>query len=261
MHRPAIITYLTDSNDSWIPRTLAQQSTLPNSDQQRCGNSNGLSCTNTGTSLIVDGTELTSTHDLAALTRSSNTAATESEPSSFGARQLDIPNSRLLAEDEGGVLIVDRASAQGNLECPFNLLFCLQTFSNMEDWVRHSVTHFRRAGPPDLSQCCFCDAHFDSSSGISSWAKRMEHVAFHHRLGDRLAHARPDFGLYTHLWNKRLITDAEYRDIKGNHSDRSRAVQAAQAYPSPPESPEEQSKVYTDTFSVSRGRRERERQG
>ena len=254
--RPAIITYLSDPDDSRMLRTLAQQSTLPNSDRNRRGNNDRPPRTDTGTSLLVGGTELTSTHDLAALTTSMRTAATESEPSSFGARQLDISNSRLLAEAEGGVLVVDRASAQGNLECPFNLLFCLKTFSNIEDWVKHSVTHFGEVGPPESNRCCFCEAKFNSSSDVHSWAKRMNHIAFHHQLSCRLAHARPDFELYTYMWNKRLIDDAEYRDIKGNHQNRSQAVRA---YPSPPESPEEQPKVYTDTFSNSRNHRGRER--
>lgn len=207
--------------------------------------------------MLVGGSEDTSSqsHDLAALTTSPSLATSESLPSSVGIRQLEIANSRLLAEGEGGVLVVHPVRAEGNLECPFNLLFCLQTFSNVEEWVQHSMTHFRGVAPPDSNQCCFCDAKFVSSNAISSWAKRMVHVAYHHQCGCRLAAARPDFELYTYLWNKRLITDGEHRDIKGNHEDRARA---ARAYPSPPESPEEP-RAYTDTYSNSRRRRERQR--
>jgi len=203
--------------------------------------------------------EQTSCHDLPTLTRASSVATTKSESSSLGVRQMGILNSRLLlAEEEGGVLVDNRAPAQGNLECPFNLLFCLKTFSNMEDWVGHSLTHFSNVGPPDSNHCCFCDARFSSSSEISGWARRMEHVACHHRLGDKLAHARPDFELYTYLWNNRLITNAEYRDLKGNNEDRS---QAARAYPPHPEFSEKPPKVYTDTYSNSGRRRDRGRQG
>lgn len=121
-------------------------------------------------------------------------------------------------------------------------------------WVKHSMTHFRHVGPPDSNKCCFCDEPFKSMPGLSSWAQRMEHVAYHHLLGCRLAHGRPDFELYNYLWNNRLISDADYRDLKGNNDERS---QAAQAYPSPPESPEEQPRAYTNTYSSSRIRRER----
>jgi hypothetical protein len=102
--------------------------------------------------------EQTSCHDLPTLTRVSSIATTKSESSSLGARQMVISDSRLLlAEEEGSVLVDNRVPAQGNLECPFNLLFCFKTFSNMEDWVGHSLTHFSNVGPPDYNHCCFCD--------------------------------------------------------------------------------------------------------
>jgi hypothetical protein len=255
VQRPAIVTYLRDTTDSRLPQRLAEQSTFPPSEAHRGGSGHGLPGSSTGTSMLVAGSKHTSSHDLAALTTSPSLTTSESVPSSVGIRQLEIANSRLLAEGEGGVLVVDPVRTEGNLECPFNLLFCLETFSKMEDWVKHSMTHFREIGPPDFNQCCFCDAKFDSSTAIFSWAKRMEHVAYHHQYGCRLAAARPDFELYTYLWNKRLITDDEYRDLKGNNEDRARA---ARAYPSPPESPEEP-KAYTDTYSNSRSRRERQR--
>lgn len=196
--------------------------------------------------------EQTSRHDCPTLTRASSVATTQSESSSLGTRQLGILNSRLLlAEEEGGVLIDNRVPAQGNLECPFNLLHCFKTFSNMEDWIGHSLTHFSNIGPPYSSRCCFCDAWF-SSSEISGWARRMDHVAYHHRVGEKLTHAQPDFELYTYLWNNRLITDAEYRDLRGNNEDRARA---ARAYP------EEQPKAYTDTYSPRRHDRERRGRG
>ena len=202
--------------------------------------------------MLVSGSEHTSIHDLAALTTTSRITASESEPSSFGARQLDISSQRLLAEGEDGVLFISRTRTEGNLECPFNFLFCLETFARMEDWVQHSMTHFRNARPPDSNRCCFCDASFQSSPTESSWAQRMTHIAYHHQLGSRLAHARPDFELYRYLWNKHLISDIDYRDLMGNYASRS------QAYPSSPGSPEE--KVYTDMYSGSRERRARGRQ-
>ncbi len=203
--------------------------------------------------------EQISCHDLPTLIRASSIATTKSESSSLGARQLMISDSRLLlAEEESDVLVDNRVPAQGNLECSFNLLFCFKTFSNMEDWVGHSLTHFSNVDPPDYNHCCFCDARFSSSSEITGWARRMKHVACHHRLDVKLTYARPDFELYTYLWNNRLITNAEYRGLKGNNEDRSRA---ARAYSPHPEFSEESSKIYIDTNSNSRTRRNRERQG
>ena len=252
---------MADRNEPRLSRVLAEQSRFLDSEREQGGNHRGLPCSTIRTSMLVSGSQHTSSHDLAALTTAPSLTASESECTSFGVRQLEYPTSRLLAEGEGGVLVIDRTKTEGNLECPFNLLFCLKTFAKLEDWVKHSMTHFGRAGPPDSSRCCFCDATFQSSPEVSSWAQRMTHVAYHHQLNERLAHARPDFELYTYLWNKHLISDADYRDLRGNHAGRSKAAQAtqaSQAYPSPPVSPEES--VYTDTYSHSRARRGRGRQ-
>ena len=81
----------------------------------------------------------------------------------------------------------------------------------------------------------------------------MEHIASHHQLGCRLATARPDFELFYYLWRHRLISDADYRDLKGNYDDRSRRVQA---YPSLPATPlNQQSMAVCET--ERRRRRER----
>lgn len=74
----------------------------------------------------------------------------------------------------------------------------------------------------------------------------MEHIAIHHQqLGCRLATARPDFELFSYLWRKRLISDADYRDLKGNYEDRSRRVLV---YPSLPATPlNQQSMAFSET--------------
>ena len=204
--------------------------------------------------MLVSGSEHTRdsyAQDLAALTRASSLTANESVSSSMGARQLE--GQRLLDQGPGGELVIRQLSAPKLFECPFNFLFCPMEFSGLNEWINHSLSHFGRMDPPVLNRCCFCNAIFQDHNGVSCWAERMNHVALHHRLGHRLAHARPDFELYTYLWNKRLISDADYRDLKGNNEDRSRAVAA---YPSPPVSPNERSVAYVETNN-SRKRRNR----
>ena len=112
----------------------------------------------------------------------------------FGEHQLENPKSLGL----------------GILECPFNLLFCYKQFSNVNDWIQHSLTHFGSCEPPPFNTCCFCEAVFDC------WMDRMMHVSLHHQLGHRLSHARPDFQLFAYMWCNRLISTAEYRDLRGN---------------------------------------------
>lgn len=125
----------------------------------------------------------------------------------------------------------------------------------MKDWVEHSLTHFRNVGPPDSNRCCFCNAQFTSIAKISDWARRIKHVAYHYKLGDKLAYAGPDFELYTYLWCNRLITNAEYRDLKGNHDDRVRATSAYSPYL------EESPKAYIDTYQPRRYDRGRQGRG
>lgn len=130
-------------------------------------------------------------------------------------------NQRLLQED-AGVLQIPPPSGTPSFECPFNFFSCTEVFSNSEDWYRHSLVHFRNAALPNKIGCCHCDAKF---VGPDSWRQRMEHMALiHHRLGHRSSHARPDFELHHHLWNKRVISHDDFRALTGQ--------QPATGYPS-----------------------------
>lgn len=257
-HRPSIQTYLNNTEDSRLPQQLAQQSTLPSIVRCRTRGSNDPTSRSNGTSLLLSGSDHTrdsATQDLAALTRASSLKSSASIPTSMAARYLDtVP---LLEQDQNGALVAGPNRRPRILECPFNLLYCLEDFadSNYREWILHSLTHFGQVNPPRLNRCCFCEAVFESHDGVRSWHERMDHVFLHHRLGHSLSCARPDFQLYTYLWNNRVISDADYRDIKGNSEDRSRHVVA---YPTPPVSPNERSVAVVHTaFSSSRHDRRR----
>ena len=252
-HRPAIQNYLSNTDDSLLPRLFAQQSTLPNAEQYYTHDYHGPPSRSYGTSVMLSGgdhTRNSGTQDLAALTRASSRESPASIQSSMGARQLD--NQPLLEPDQAGALVVGPMQRGRMLECPFNLLYCFESFADTDDraWILHSLTHFGRVDPPKYNRCCFCEAAFESPDGVRSWYDRMKHVFLHHRLGHSLSCARPDFRLYTYLWSQRVINDAIYRDIKGNSADRHRHVQA---FPTAPASPNERSTavVYT-AYSGSR---------
>lgn len=157
--------------------------------------------------------------DLPALSTASSRNSS-SIPSSIGVRASE-SQQQMLEEGRGGVLTVPPLSGRRILECPFNDVFsCKLTFSNEDDWMRHSLTHFINQGraiePPTSNRCCFCDKEFYSSRPFQSWGERMRHVWLHHCLGHRLAHARPDLQLFEFLFNKRLISDSDYRELKAN---------------------------------------------
>lgn len=252
---PAIRDYLEDQNDPIIAQRLAQQSNWPASHLHQgpgcCGSREDL-----GTSLLVSSSDCTRrsgtpSQDLPALTHCVS-MTTRSVSTSIGTRQLN--RQRILEQDPAGILVLPHITEPRALECPFHPLFCLLTFSDLEDWISHSLTHFKNVSPPNSNKCCFCPADFHCGTGACSWRQRMLHVAFHHQLGHRLATARPDFELFTYLWNHRLIDDANYRDLKGNYEDRSRRVLA---YPFPPVTPlNHQSMAYTEAH---RSRHHRER--
>lgn len=253
--RSAIQDFLDDDNGPRIARRLAEQSDWPASHIHQgpdCfGSREGL-----GTSLLVssgDCTRLSGTpsQELPGLTPGVS-EATRSVNTSIGTRQLN--RQRILLQDAGGALVVPPITEPQALECPFHQLFCLLTFSNMEDWISHSLTHFQRVPPPESNKCCFCSAVFQSPTGERSWRKCMEHIAIHHQLGCRLATARPDFELFYYLFRHRLISDADYRDLKGNYEDRARRVQA---HPSLPATPLNQQSIAFSETERRRPRRER----
>ena len=153
----------------------------------------------------------------------------------MGERALD-QSTRLLQEDG---TVGDNLFQRGRiLECPFHRINgCQKEFfvANFEAWVKHTQSHFfvkdkrgRRQyiSPPTMNICGFCDEKFEAASGKISWDLMMSHVKKHHELGHRLSHARLDFSLVEYLWQKGLLTQSEYRDLKPSSK--------AQDIPSPP---------------------------
>lgn len=80
-----------------------------------------------------------------------------------------------------------------------------------ELWIRHSITHFGRAGPPNYSICIFCPKTFDSSDANKSWRKRMRHINEHIQGGLHLGQSRPDFEVLHDLRRKGGISEEDYR--------------------------------------------------
>ena len=213
--------------------------------------------------MLPESSSLGTRHDsLPALTLATS-GMTSSIPSSIGARALE-DQQRILEHDQDGVLVLPPMREHRVLECPFNLAFlCPMTFSNEKDWIDHSLLHLKKNGwpikPPTSNICGFCEKEFHSAIPYHSWAERMRHVSLHHALGHRLAHARPDFALFKYLFNNRLISDGDYKDLMGNAQNRLQRI----GLPSPPASPDSPRgtdvnfPVYEVTYRGSRGERRR----
>ena len=176
----------------------------------------------------------------------------------MGERALD-QSMRLLQEDG---TVGNTFFLRGRiLECPFHRITrCQQEFfvANCEAWVKHTQSHFiikdRRGGrpkkhisPPTLNSCGFCEEKFEAVNGNTSWGRMMSHVKGHHERGHRLAHARIDFSLVEYLWQNRLLTESEYRDLKPSTK--------AQDIPSPPSLSDDEGPVAVLEESRHRGKR------
>ncbi|KAF2800695.1 hypothetical protein K505DRAFT_344967 [Melanomma pulvis-pyrius CBS 109.77] len=126
-----------------------------------------------------------------------------------------------LLEDVNGVL--ERRPnliRQPAYECSFWFLSCSYISYDEDEWRTHCLSHFRGEEPPKSVQCPLCDQfQYTCDNGWTSWTYRMEHVSYHHNIGETLRTSRPDFHLFQHLWQKRLIDDQDLKELKGgNHN-------------------------------------------
>lgn len=241
---PAIASFLQDHQGSRMPQTIAQCSTFPHSQGHQASSYHASPPSDIGTSRLPARSDFTQNDSLPGLTRATSSRPSQSVSDGMGERQMN-RGLRIMIPDPDGALEPTtlpplRRPDQGPvLECPFTFIKCFRQFaiSNEREWFQHSLEHFRSDGrrprkvdPPKTNLCCFCSEVFSASSGLVSWRDRMDHVKIHHQyLGHRLAAARHDFSLVEYLWQKGLLSLAEYRELKPHA--------AAATLPTPPDSP------------------------
>ena len=127
----------------------------------------------------------------------------------------------LLVEDVDGVLLQpDLEVYTPDFGCVFWFLNCEYISRDEEEWKTHCLSHFYGEDPPRSVSCPLCDWEISLDRGTEAWASKMQHLADKHfRYGQNLSASRPDFHLYTHLWQKRLIDDQDLKELKGgNHN-------------------------------------------
>ncbi|OJD35601.1 zinc c2h2 [Diplodia corticola] len=126
---------------------------------------------------------------------------------------------RLLEPDADGVLVQPPPATTPVYECTFHFLACRFWTRDEADWRLHNLCHFHGNPPPRSVTCPLCDQWgFDGADGAAAWDARMSHLAAHVRMGATLATSRPDFKLFRYLWQKRIIDDAEYKELNGRGS-------------------------------------------
>lgn len=126
-----------------------------------------------------------------------------------------------LLEEENGVLVRQQLNNPRPIfECAFWFLNCSYISEDEEEWTTHCLSHFRGEEPPKSIRCPLCDFQGTWDDGSTAWHARMEHIAVSHAMrGETLRTSRPDFHLFQHLWQKRLIDDQDLKELKGgNHN-------------------------------------------
>ncbi|KAI9741258.1 MAG: hypothetical protein M1834_002974 [Cirrosporium novae-zelandiae] len=119
-------------------------------------------------------------------------------------------------EDDGVTLRRSSGPSRSHsLECLFPFLNCSRTFDDASDWKTHILSHFRTHMPPSPTGCPFCDTEsFNSRNGWAAWEAKLDHIKRHYEIeGVSMATARPDFGLFTWLWQEKLIGDATFKAL------------------------------------------------
>lgn len=130
-----------------------------------------------------------------------------------------------LLEDNNGVLEqpLDEVGMP-KYECLFWFLKCGYLSQDREEWETHCLSHFYGEEPPRSVSCPLCDWEESLDSGSTAWDLKMKHIADEHfQYGQNLSASRPDFHLFTHLWQKRLIDDQDLKELKGGNHNLSHA--------------------------------------
>lgn len=103
-------------------------------------------------------------------------------------------------------------------ECAFWFLGCSYISRDADDLKMHCLNYFLGEEPPRAVQCPLCEFQFSWTDGWTAWNARMEHIANRHtKLGETFMSGRPDFHLFRHLWQKRIIDDDKVRGLTGEN--------------------------------------------
>lgn len=197
---------------------LVPNNSSPASDD--CPRSRSATAKSAGSSMAPALIHHASTHPPSLRSCYTNTEATPTETSISTGLASHFSGVPLL-EDNNGVLELPRTQIKYPVyECTFWFLSCRDMFDDKEQWETHCLSHFRGEEPPRSVQCPLCDWATTCDDGWTSWNLRMQHLAYGHTmLGQTLRTSRPDFMLFQHLWQKRLIDDQDLKELKGgNHN-------------------------------------------
>jgi hypothetical protein len=102
--------------------------------------------------------------------------------------------------------------------CLFGFLDCRETFTNVDWWNQHCKSHFKGKAPPRQLRCPYSSCTWITSgqNGEDAWDQRWEHIDLEHDVLSNGGALReePSVQLFQHLWNARIITEAELQELR-----------------------------------------------
>jgi len=162
------------------------------------------------------GLSTTASEAIPPLTRGHSDASSAGSADTGLASALDGMN---LLESHDGVLgVPDIYRPHADLVCPFQILDCEESFSDIRVFKTHVFSHFRGQPCPKSASCFLCEAKFAQSERddvARAWNEMLSHLANDHfRRGQRLGTVRVDFSLMRWMYSKRIITDAQFKRLQ-----------------------------------------------
>jgi hypothetical protein len=212
----------------------------------------------------------TATDNVPPLTRGNSNASSAASADTGFASGVD--GMHTLESVDGALQIPVVHHPHADLICPFQILDCEEAFNDVRQWKTHIFAHFRGHPCPKTAKCFLCERTFAQSvvdQPERAWNEMLSHMAqVHFRgIGQRLATVRTDFELMRWMYNRRIITPAEFRrtqmmplpTMMPGSADVVNMPEAPMAPPpaSSVSSPGEQSEPYTMQASSRRARRTR----
>lgn len=150
------------------------------------------------------------------LTRGNSDASSAASADTDLASGLD--GMHLLESHDGVLQVPDTYRPIADLICPFQILDCEETFSDIRLFKTHVFSHFMGQPCPESASCFLCEASFMQSvhdDAARAWNEMLSHLAIDHfRHGQRLATVRTDFGLMRWMYARKIVTDAQFKRLQ-----------------------------------------------
>ncbi|KAK1062798.1 hypothetical protein LTR74_009993 [Friedmanniomyces endolithicus] len=158
-----------------------------------------------------------------ALKRADSDHIVERLPASFGSCLTASGSSVLTAEADSFLPESYLEEVEGgafeqrlpNLPCPYSILECTFSSTDLDEWDNHVRFHFHGALPKKCS-CPFegCSWSETAATGQQAWDWRLVHLHFQRSAHRTVVPVGPGHPDVEHLWRKKIISDAQRKELR-----------------------------------------------